>query len=276
MSTVQAVHAPAERARTDAPCSPWLASRPDALPCTRSSCSRPGPSWSSRSSSCSSRAVAGRSPIGRGRGDCLPARGVRLRRGPPVDHVDAAYCRPGRDRATRTSAADGGPVSRLPRALRRGVCGYRLHVDHAVVWPPVGIPASAHVASFRDEPDLALVTAVLAMAPVATLGGPLAGVAVARWAPFRGSALLGVVMLLFATPLVRADGSCPSWNSSPRGRSSTKSNRRQRTERQLGLLPEISRPGCWGGCCACAAWPSWRRSFVTRVIGASCSSSTTP
>ena len=52
-----------------------------------------------------------------------------------------------------------------------------------VVWPPVGIPASAHVASFRDEPDLALLTAVLAMAPVATLGGPLLGVAVARWAP---------------------------------------------------------------------------------------------
>lgn len=66
-----------------------------------------------------------------------------------------------------------------------------------IVWPPTGIPASAHVASFRDEPDLALLTAVLAMASVATLGGPLLGVAVARWAPFRGSALVGVVTLLF-------------------------------------------------------------------------------
>ncbi len=66
-----------------------------------------------------------------------------------------------------------------------------------IVWTPVGIPASAHVASFRDESDLALVTAILAMAPLATLGGPLLGVAVARWAPFRGSALVGVVTLLF-------------------------------------------------------------------------------
>ena len=32
------------------------------------------------------------------------------------------------------------------------------------------------------------------MGPLATLGGPLLGVAVARWAPFRGSALLGVVV----------------------------------------------------------------------------------
>ena len=79
-----------------------------------------------------------------------------------------------------------------------------------IVWPPVGIPASAHVASFRDEPDLALVTAVLAMAPVATLGGPLLGVAVARWAPFRGSALVGVVTLLF---VCAADGDASRpWN----------------------------------------------------------------
>jgi hypothetical protein len=79
-----------------------------------------------------------------------------------------------------------------------------------IVWPPVGIPASAHVASFRDEPDLALVTAILAMAPVATLGGPLLGVAVARWAPFRGSALVGVVTLLF---VCAADGDAAHpWN----------------------------------------------------------------
>ena len=79
-----------------------------------------------------------------------------------------------------------------------------------IVWTPVGIPASAHVASFRDEPDLALVTAILAMAPVATLGGPLLGVAVARWAPFRGSALVGVVALLFVCS-VDAEASLP-WN----------------------------------------------------------------
>ena len=70
-------------------------------------------------------------PHRRGRGDRLPGRGVRLRRGPPADDVDAAYCRPGRDRTARTSAADGGPVPRVPRALRRGVCGHRLHAGHA-------------------------------------------------------------------------------------------------------------------------------------------------
>jgi len=79
-----------------------------------------------------------------------------------------------------------------------------------IVWPPVGIPATAHVASFRDESDVALLSAVLAMAPVATLGGPLLGVAVARWAPFRGSALVGVVTLLF---VCAADGDAARpWN----------------------------------------------------------------
>ena len=66
------------------------------------------------------------------------------------------------------------------------MCGHRGLLVTELVWPPVGIPESAHVASFRDESDLAVVAAVLAMAPVARLGGPLLGVAVAPWAPFRG------------------------------------------------------------------------------------------
>ncbi len=65
------------------------------------------------------------------------------------------------------------------------------------VWPPVGLPADAHVAWFRDEPDLAVLATLIALGPVAALGGPLLGVAVARWAPFRGSALVGVVTLVF-------------------------------------------------------------------------------
>ena len=73
-------------------------------------------------------------------------------------------------------------------------------VEYAV-WTPVGIPATAHVAWFRDEPDLDVLTAVIALGPVAALGGPLLGVAVATWAPFRGSALVGVVALVFVTAL---------------------------------------------------------------------------
>ena len=69
------------------------------------------------------------------------------------------------------------------------------------IWPPVGSPASAPVAWFGDEPDLAILAALVALGPVAALGGPLLGVAVARWAPFRGSALLGMVVLVVATSL---------------------------------------------------------------------------
>ena len=43
------------------------------------------------------------------------------------------------------------------------------------------------------------------MGPLATLGGPLLGIAVARWAPFRGSALLGVVVLVVATAMPASD-----------------------------------------------------------------------
>ena len=39
---------------------------------------------------------------------------------------------------------------------------------------------------------------------MAALGGPLLGVAVARWAPFRGSALVGVVTLVFVTAMPSA------------------------------------------------------------------------
>jgi len=69
------------------------------------------------------------------------------------------------------------------------------------IWPPVGVPADAPVAWFRDEPDLAVLASLIALGPVAALGGPLLGVAVARWAPFRGSALVGVVTLVFVTAM---------------------------------------------------------------------------
>jgi hypothetical protein len=64
------------------------------------------------------------------------------------------------------------------------------------IWPPLSVPASAPVAWFGDESALDVVSVLLAGAPVAALGGSLLGVAVARWAPFRGSALLGLVALI--------------------------------------------------------------------------------
>ena len=78
----------------------------------------------------------------------------------------------------------------------------------AAVWTPVGDPPSASVAWFGDYPAVDVLAALMAMGPVAALGGPLLGVAVGRWAPFRGSALLGVVTLVFLTAL-------PSESSSP-------------------------------------------------------------
>jgi hypothetical protein len=110
----------------------------------------------------------------------------------------------------------------------------------------VGIPASAHVASFRDESDLALVTAVLAMAPVAALGGPLLGVAVARWAPFRGSALVGVVTLLF---VCAADGDAAHpWNLLAPWPGLYEEQTAENSEKMATswLLPHISQPWVLG------------------------------
>ena len=71
----------------------------------------------------------------------------------------------------------------------------------AALWPPVGDPATASVAWFRDYPAVDVLATLIATGPVAALGGPLLGVAVARWAPFRGSALLGVVALVFVAAM---------------------------------------------------------------------------
>lgn len=71
----------------------------------------------------------------------------------------------------------------------------------AAIWTPVGDPASAHVAWFRDDSAIDVLATLVAMGPVAALGGPLLGVTVARWAPFRGSALIAVVTLVFLTAL---------------------------------------------------------------------------
>jgi hypothetical protein len=78
----------------------------------------------------------------------------------------------------------------------------------AAIWTPVGDPVTAHVAWFRDDPALDVLATLVAAGPVAALGGPLLGVAVARWAPFRGSALIGVVTLVYLTA-VPSEASMP-------------------------------------------------------------------
>ena len=83
-------------------------------------------------------------------------------------------------------------------------CAVYMLIANAI-WPPEGIPPSAPVTWFGDYPAVDVLAALIAMGPLATLGGPLLGVAVARWAPFRGSALLGVVLLVVATSIPASD-----------------------------------------------------------------------
>jgi hypothetical protein len=64
------------------------------------------------------------------------------------------------------------------------------------VYPPVATPADAPVVWFGTASWPLVLAALVAMGPVAALGGPLLGVAVASWAPFRGSALVGAVLLV--------------------------------------------------------------------------------
>ena len=110
-----------------------------------------------------------------------------------------------RDLATTT------PVDRQQRTLAlclaclvpatAGVVVAAFMLVTALIWTPMGDPVSAHVAWFRDDPAIDVLSTLIAMGPVAALGGPLLGVAVARWAPFRGSALIAVVTLVFLTAL---------------------------------------------------------------------------
>ena len=80
--------------------------------------------------------------------------------------------------------------------------------------PPDVVPAGGPMAWFGDYSWPVVVSALLAMGPVACLGGPLLGVAVARWAPFRGSALLGVVLLVVACSTMASGPQFP-WRAMP-------------------------------------------------------------
>jgi len=86
-----------------------------------------------------------------------------------------------------------------------GIAGAVYILVTNAISPPDGIPPSAPVTWFGDYPATDVLATLFLMGPLATLGGPLLGVAVARWAPFRGSALLGVVVLVVATAIPVSD-----------------------------------------------------------------------
>lgn len=113
------------------------------------------------------------------------------------------------------------PVSRQERTLALcvaclvpfavGTLCAGLMIVTAMIWPPHGEPSSLPVVWFGDFPAVDVTAILLAMGPLATLGGPLLGVAVARWAPFRGSALLGVVALVVVTAIPASDSRGSGW-----------------------------------------------------------------
>lgn len=113
------------------------------------------------------------------------------------------------------------PVNRQQRTLALcvaclvpftvGIVCAGLMIVTAMIWPPQGDPASLPVAWFGDYAAVDVMAILLAMGPLATLGGPLLGVAVARWAPFRGSALLGVVALVVVTAIPASDSRGSGW-----------------------------------------------------------------
>ena len=100
--------------------------------------------------------------------------------------------------------ADTAPVSAQRRTLALclaclvpmtlGILVVLSSVLFGAIWPP-SLPGG-HVAWFGYEPDLTIWAILFGDVVLACLGGPLLGVAVARWAPFRGSALLGMAVLV--------------------------------------------------------------------------------
>ena len=106
--------------------------------------------------------------------------------------------------------ADTAPVSAQRRTLALclaclvpmtlGILVVLSSVLFGAIWPP-SLPGG-HVAWFGYEPDLTIWAILFGDVVLACLGGPLLGVAVARWAPFRGSALLGMAVLAIGASIL--------------------------------------------------------------------------
>jgi len=67
----------------------------------------------------------------------------------------------------------------------------------SAAYPPELVPPHTQMAWFGDYSGVDVVAALLAIGAVASLGGPLLGILIARWAPFRGSALVAIVVIFF-------------------------------------------------------------------------------
>ena len=113
-------------------------------------------------------------------------------------------------RLTTSMRRTGELVGALPSSQRRrtlSLCvacvvpflaGVLCTVESLVItaaYPPVPVPADAPMFWFGHAPWVDVMALLLA-GTLACLGGPLLGVVVGTWAPFRGSALLGAVLLL--------------------------------------------------------------------------------
>jgi hypothetical protein len=84
------------------------------------------------------------------------------------------------------------------------------------LYPPVPVPPGAPLVWFGHESWSSVLAILLATGPVAGLGGPLLGVVVGTWAPFRGSAAVGVVLLLVACSAPASAGEGPPlWRALP-------------------------------------------------------------
>ena len=72
------------------------------------------------------------------------------------------------------------------------------------VRPPQGGTPNSPVAWFGDQRALDMLAVLAAGGPLTAAGGALLGVAVARWAPFRGSLVVGVALLVVGVDMMTA------------------------------------------------------------------------
>ncbi len=130
--------------------------------------------------------------------------------------------------------ADTVPVGRQQRTLALclaclvpfavGMFCAAFMIVTAMIWPPDGEPVERcrWPGSATTRPAMSS-RSCWPWDPWPRSGGPLLGVAVARWAPFRGSALLGVVVLVVATAIPASDSGGAAGGWPPPGRCSSTS-----------------------------------------------------
>lgn len=81
-----------------------------------------------------------------------------------------------------------------------------------LAWPPRPVPPGQHALWFGDASSVDLLAIMIEGSVVAALGGALLGVAVATWAPFRGSAVLGPIVLVTGV-LMLVDQAYPTYST---------------------------------------------------------------